>query len=182
MAASEDRLVGLSVRDRLYNGIEGARDHPKNTRNDRAEPAREWPSHVSGRATFYLCTSPSCSHSKGTAPSSRRVVGMGTSTRWEGPGGRSGMAAEWSRISGRLSRWNSERPQAKQRLDEIFDDHSDVLHRTMREDQSAFGLVEAVTEAGYRLAAVLAVMAEKKPDGVEETNVPGGHEGDEWGS
>ncbi|MFI1224189.1 MULTISPECIES: hypothetical protein [unclassified Streptomyces] len=88
---------------------------------------------------------------------------MGTSTRWLGPGGRSGTAAEWSAISSRLSRWDSEGPQAERLLDKILDDYLGVLHRTMREDQSAFGLVDAATEAGYRLADAMAVMARDGP-------------------
>lgn len=88
---------------------------------------------------------------------------MGTSTRWTGPGGRSGIAAEWSRVSRRLSRWNGGGAQAEQLLDKILDDHLDVLHRTIREDQSAFGLVDAATKAGYRLADVMAVLAHDGP-------------------
>lgn len=88
---------------------------------------------------------------------------MGTSARWLGPGGRSGTAAEWSAVSSRLSRWNSEGPQAERLLDKIFDDYLDVLHRTMREDQSAFGLVDAATEAGYRLTDVMTEMAHAGP-------------------
>jgi hypothetical protein len=85
---------------------------------------------------------------------------MGTSTRWAGPGGLSGTAAEWSRASRRLSRWDENGPQAEQLLDKILDDHLDVLHRTMREDQSAFGLVAAATKAGYRLADAMAALAD----------------------
>ncbi|MEV0850407.1 hypothetical protein AB0J21_31885 [Streptomyces sp. NPDC049954] len=95
---------------------------------------------------------------------------MGTSTRWCGPGGRSGTAAEWSRVSRRLSRWNGDGPQAERHLDEIFDDYLDVLHRTIREDQSAFGLVEATTEAGYRLADTMAALAEDNPGGLKEAD------------
>ncbi|MCM2412804.1 hypothetical protein [Streptomyces sp. RKAG290] len=93
---------------------------------------------------------------------------MGTSTRWLGPGGRSGTAAEWSALSSRLSRWNSEGPQAERLLDKIFDDYLDVLHRTMREDQSAFGLVDAATEAGYRLADAMSAMAHAGPTAADD--------------
>lgn len=78
------------------------------------------------------------------------------------------MAAQWTRVRSRMSRWNGSRPQAEQRLDEIFDDHLDVLRRTMREDQSAFGLVDAATEAGYRLADVMATLVDEGPDFVED--------------
>ena len=93
---------------------------------------------------------------------------MGTSTRWTGPGGRSGTAAEWSRVSRRLSRWKGDGPQAERLLDEILDDHLAVLHRTIREDQSAFGLVDAATKAGYRLADVMAVLAHDGPSDLKD--------------
>jgi hypothetical protein len=84
---------------------------------------------------------------------------MGTSARWAGPGGQSGVAAEWSRARGWLSRWTSDRPQSERQLNEIFDDHLEVLRQTLRVDQSAFGLVDAATEAGYRLADTMAELA-----------------------
>lgn len=95
---------------------------------------------------------------------------MGTSTRWVGPGSRSGTAAEWSRVSRRLSRWNGEGPQAEQLLDKILDDHLDVLHQTMRENQSAFGLVDAATKAGYRLVDAMAALADEGPGGLKDAD------------
>ncbi|MEW1722398.1 hypothetical protein [Streptomyces sp. NPDC093109] len=95
---------------------------------------------------------------------------MGTSTRWRGPGGRSGIAADWSRASRRLSLWDSEGPRAERLLDEIFDDYLDVLHRTMRQEQSAFGLVDAATEAGYRLADAMASLADDGLDSLKDAD------------
>ncbi|UWE13371.1 hypothetical protein [Actinacidiphila bryophytorum] len=110
---------------------------------------------------------------------------MGTSTRWAGPGGQSGIAAEWSRVSRRLSRWNSSGPQAEQLLDKILDDHLDVLHQTMHEDQSAFGLVDAATKAGYRLADAMVALADEGTGSLQDagdflarfTDEVGGHGG-----
>lgn len=84
---------------------------------------------------------------------------MGTSSRWEGPGGSSGTADEWSRISARLSGWRAERQGAPAKLDRIAKDYLELLHRTLREDPSAFGLYDAACAAGERLTVVMDVLA-----------------------
>lgn len=81
---------------------------------------------------------------------------MGTSTRWPGPGGQEGAAREWSRLSRRASGWRPERPGALDALDDIAADCLGVLHQTLREDRTAFGLYEAARTAGERLTDVLA--------------------------
>ncbi|OEV04597.1 hypothetical protein AN216_06765 [Streptomyces oceani] len=69
------------------------------------------------------------------------------------------MSGEWTRLSRRVSSCQPERPGALKKLDGIAADHLDVLHRTMREDPSAFGLYEATRAAGDRLAAHLSIDA-----------------------
>ncbi|MBA6439497.1 hypothetical protein [Streptomyces sp. GMR22] len=79
---------------------------------------------------------------------------MGTSSQWPGPGGRTGVAGEWSRASGRVSAW---RPgtDAEARLDDIAAEHLAVLHRTLREEPTAFGLYETACAAGERLTTAV---------------------------
>ncbi|MFI0979445.1 hypothetical protein ACH4SP_20905 [Streptomyces sp. NPDC021093] len=95
---------------------------------------------------------------------------MGTSSRWEGPRGGPEAAADWGRISGRLSRWRAEQPDAPAKLDRIAEDYLEALHRTLREDPSAFGLHDAACAAGERLAVVMDALP-----------TPGGVEGDPEG-
>ncbi|MEU5611122.1 hypothetical protein AB0H03_20705 [Streptomyces sparsogenes] len=92
---------------------------------------------------------------------------MGTSVRWPGPGGNSGIAAEWKRVSKKASDWRPERPDALRRLEEIADDHLRVLHRTMRDDPDAFGLYEAAHAAGERLTEAMAEFATAESVGDE---------------
>ncbi|MFD3910751.1 hypothetical protein [Streptomyces sp. NPDC058603] len=96
---------------------------------------------------------------------------MGTSSRWPGPGGSGGTAAgDWSRVGRRLSSWRPDRPEAPARLDAIAEDYLDVLHRTLREDPSAFGLYEAAYAAGERLTAAMDTF----PPGRDSTHDDGG--------
>ncbi len=81
---------------------------------------------------------------------------MGTSSRWLGPGGSPGTTAgEWSRVSRRLSSWRPDRPDALEKLDGISENYLTVLHRTLREDPSAFGLYDAACAAGERMTSVM---------------------------
>ncbi|MFD7502411.1 hypothetical protein [Streptomyces sp. NPDC059850] len=79
---------------------------------------------------------------------------MGTSSRWPGPGGRTGVAGEWSRASRRVSAWRPG-PDEAAGLDDIAAEHLAVLHRTLREEPSAFGLYEATCAAGERLTTAV---------------------------
>ena len=81
---------------------------------------------------------------------------MGTSSRWPGPGGRTGLASEWTRARKRASAWQSDAADSLAQLDDIAADHLDVLHRTLREDPAAFGLYEAACSAGARLTTAAA--------------------------
>jgi hypothetical protein len=84
---------------------------------------------------------------------------VGTSSRWPGPSGRTGMAGEWSRASGQVSAWRSDAQDAVTRLDDIAVEHLAVLHRTLREDPTAFGLYDAACAAGERLTAAVDIWA-----------------------
>lgn len=94
---------------------------------------------------------------------------MGTSSRWPGPGGRTGVAREWTKMSRRVS-WRPERVDSldslEKKLANIAADHVAVLHRTMREDPSAFGLYEAAYAAGERLTTNMDIH-NLVPDGLD---------------
>jgi hypothetical protein len=88
---------------------------------------------------------------------------MGTSTRWEGPGG-----DRWRAAGGRPARWRPDQRNADQRLEEIAGDHLHALHETMRADSSAFSLHDAACTAGERLADVMGSLAKAAPKSTDE--------------
>jgi hypothetical protein len=69
-------------------------------------------------------------------------------------------------VSKRASSWRPRQSRAEERLEDIAGDHVTVLHRTIREDPSAFGLYEAACAAGERLTEH-AWIREPLPDGAD---------------
>lgn len=135
------------------NGGAAARPHMPGLAESRSTPDRPLPVPLDRGAG-----SGALGH--GCADPVRGWCPVGTSSRWPGPGGRSGTTpGEWSRVSRRLSSWRSDLPGAPAKLDEIFEDYLQVLHRTLREDPSAFGLYDAACAAGERLTSVMDAMS-----------------------
>ncbi len=58
-------------------------------------------------------------------------------------------------MSRRISSWRPDAPDAVRNLDDIAADQLDVLHRTLRSDPDAFGLIDAVSAGGERLTMAL---------------------------
>ncbi|MEU3257520.1 hypothetical protein ABZ694_06805 [Streptomyces albidoflavus] len=79
---------------------------------------------------------------------------MGTSTRWKGP--------RWPGLNQRFSRWTPERSDPGRAAASAVD----ALHRACRADPDAFGLREASTAAGLRLADTMRVLAKEGPTGL----------------
>lgn len=105
---------------------------------------------------------------------------MGTSSRWPGPRGNPGTpAGEWSRIRGRLSSWRPSQPGSTERLDAIAEDCLTVLHRTLREDPSAFGLQDAACAAGERLTAAMDSLAAGSGTGLDDLDEAGAADADD---
>ena len=90
---------------------------------------------------------------------------MGTSSRWPGPGGRTDLAGEWTRLGKRASAWRPDSADSLARLDDIAADHLDVLHRTLGENPAAFALYETACSAGARLTTTAADAWAQSRDG-----------------